>query len=186
MPGFADTLKPYQIWNLIDFIRAHNAGLTHAATATWSPPLAAPDIYAACADGSTTTLRGLRGKVVRIVFQPEPSPVPPVPEGLDRNVGVETLIVPNPDSVDMTLPQDACIGRDPAVRTAYATVLGAASSSLDGLQLLVDPAGWLRAAQRPGEKIADNWDDPRALQAAIIEICRHPVDPSRESYAHAR
>ncbi len=56
MPGFAAVLSEDQRWALIDWLRAHNAGLARAATGDWPLPVQAPGLEARCADAASVTL----------------------------------------------------------------------------------------------------------------------------------
>ncbi len=128
MPGFGDVLSEDRRWALIDYVRAHNAGLTHRVTGAWSPPVQAPALQAACADGRTVTLADLHGRVVRLAFDA-------------RSVAVE--LAP-PDAV-------RCTTDEPAVSAASAIVTGLDPAALGGTQILVDANGWLRKVVAPGE-----------------------------------
>ena len=69
MPGFADTLSVEERWDLIDFIRARNAGVAMRVTGDWPVPVQAPGFQATCAGGRTVTLADLRGQVLRLVVE---------------------------------------------------------------------------------------------------------------------
>lgn len=183
MPGFAGRLTDDELWGLIDFVRARNAGSSRQADSSWSPPLQAPGVQASCADGATLSLGDLRGKVVRLVFGPpaDAAPVPTIPLG--NGMALVTLLVPAADG-NAAGEGGACIVSDPAARTAYALVSGLPSESIDGVQFLIDPDGWLRATQARHDDVPAPWDDPRALREAALEICRHPLPRSGGSHAH--
>ena len=104
MPGFPN-LSDDEIWALIDFIRARNAGLT-LGTGGWATPLTAPDFSLACEDGSRP-LSALRGRVVRIALAPRVT-VQPVGPG----------------------PGRGCHTDDPAAAQAYAIAAPGAGSVL--------------------------------------------------------
>jgi putative copper export protein/mono/diheme cytochrome c family protein len=134
MPGFGGKLNDDQIWALIDFIRAHNAGLALDAGGTWPHPVQAPGLVADCGDGRMLVLADLRGQVVRIVVgPPEPSPLLPT-----------IFLDPAPPKAD------ACVATAPEIRTAYAVVAGVAPDALAGMSFLVDANGWLRERLLPG------------------------------------
>jgi mono/diheme cytochrome c family protein len=178
MPGFAATLSEDERWNLIDFIRARNAGSAYAASGNWPAPIAAPGFSASCPVGSTS-LASLHGKVVRIAFVgPGGTRLPPVPA--DAGVEVVTVIV----ALGGYVPPPGCAATDPAIAESYGLVAGVAPDALAGTQFLVDPDGWLRAMQRPGETVAAGWDDPAALLAEINQICRHPLAVSGGADVH--
>ena len=169
MPGFADALSEYQRWTLIDYIRAHNAGLARGSAGLWPVPVPAPDFPLSC-DGSRIRFATLRGKVLRIAFtDTAPPPIPP-----QDGVEVVTILVPFAGA-----PADGCVTTDPSVPAAYATVTGLASDALTGQQVIVDTNGWLRAAKPIGSN-----DGPDGLLAEIGQICRHPIDSTGEAGAH--
>jgi putative copper export protein/mono/diheme cytochrome c family protein len=180
MPGFESVLDEDERWGLIDFIRARNEGIRRAAAGAWSPPIRAPEISASCTDGKSLAISELRGKVVRIAFADAATlpPAPPVEGGIE----IVTLIVPA-EGADGT-GKPSCVVRDPAARLAYATLAGLPPAALDGTQFLVDPNGWLRQMQLPGGTVANGWDDPEALQASAVEICRHPILAEGGENAH--
>jgi putative copper export protein/mono/diheme cytochrome c family protein len=168
MPGFAESLNEDQRWHLIDYIRAHNAGLDHLANQAWTPPVPAPELLAECAGGSRTTMAGLRGKAVRIVFAD--GPLPDLPNG---NADVVTVLVP-PGGVDTSPTASNCVAqRQAAVRIAYGIVSEQPPARLDGMQFLVDPNGWLRL-QGPVTPDATP-EDLKLLLDEIQDICRHPI-----------
>ena len=67
MPAFGGTLPSGDIWALIDFLKANNAGYSMRTTGRWSQPIPMPQFDAVCADGSAIDLDDLRGRVVHIV-----------------------------------------------------------------------------------------------------------------------
>jgi putative copper export protein/mono/diheme cytochrome c family protein len=69
MPGFADRLDPDDIWSVIDYVRARNAGLAFSATGAWPRPLPAPASALRCAEGSEPA-----GRPVIISVEQEPPP----------------------------------------------------------------------------------------------------------------
>lgn len=154
MPGFAGVLSDDQRWDLIDYIRAHNAGVTTGRTGNWSPPLKAPDLQAVC-DGRTVMLHDLRGRFVRLV------------------IGVVPPASSPSDIVTVTTGASDCAANEEQVPLAYATISGIPALSLAGTQFLIDRDGWLRALQRPDAP--GSWNDLHALAAAIGDIRAHPI-----------
>ena len=67
MPGFATALSSEGRWDLIDYLRAHNAGESMRTTGKWAHPLPIPQFDIKCADGRTLDLDDLRGRVLRII-----------------------------------------------------------------------------------------------------------------------
>jgi putative copper export protein/mono/diheme cytochrome c family protein len=154
MPGFAATLDEDARWHLIDALRAR--------AAAGSLPVRAPDLELACADGSAPSLSDLRGKFLRIVFQPgggEPGPAPP-------GVAVLTLPAPPPPVPDHVA--EGCIVADPDLRAAYALATGLSADDLAGTELLIDRDGLLRAVLRPGT-------DAAARAAAFARLAAPPA-----------
>jgi len=168
MPGFANKLTEHQRWALIDWVRANNAGVAWAATATWPVPVQAPGLEAACDGGRNATLDTLRGQVVRIVFGPA--------RAMPGVVTIQAVSDPHPASSG-----GLCTDNDDAVLRAYAAVTGAPPDKMAGTQILVDGGGWLRAVQRPGA--VPNWDDPSALAAAVRDVLAHPLVPALQGHA---
>jgi putative copper export protein/mono/diheme cytochrome c family protein len=165
MPGFANLLSPDDRWNLIDFIRAHNAGLTFQATGSWSPPVHAPDLQATCDGGRTVSLNDLRGGFVRLVFGAK-SPA------LDPAV---TTILAGPEPASTPRP-GLCVADDETVAEAYAIIAGLDQTQIQTAEFLIDSDGWLRAEQHRGA-----WTDPTALSAQLRDLAAHPIAASADT-----
>jgi putative copper export protein/mono/diheme cytochrome c family protein len=148
MPGFA--LPDDDIWALIDFLRARNAGLAADGRAAWPVPVAAPDAAVACASGESGMLSDRRGSFVRLVF--------------GRQVSGEAL------SVSPGIPAKGCAVVDDAAPAAFALVLGIPPGRLAGVQVLIGPEGFLRDVDTTGA-----WNDPAALAAVIAGLRAHPL-----------
>ncbi len=135
MPGFAATLSDDQRWALIDYVRAHNAGLVVARAGDWTPALQAPELEADCVDGPRSMAK-LRGGAVRVLIGATTATALP---GL-------TTILASPDAQPALAPAPGlCVARDPTVPAAYAIVTGRRLAT--PTEVLVDAQGWLRAAQ---------------------------------------
>ncbi len=154
MPGFPGLTDP-QRWALIDWVRAHNAGLAFQAAGAWPQPLQAPGFQADCDGGRTESLADLRGGFVRVVAGVAPSAP-----------GITTVLATD-DPAAQPAP-GVCVTRDRDVPPAYAAVTGPAPQLPPGMQVLIDGNGWLRAVQPGG------WD-ARALAAAVREFAAQPV-----------
>lgn len=142
MPGFAATLGEDDRWYLIDYLRARNAGLAHAAQGAWPVPLTAPDLDADCAEGRSVSLSDLHGKTVRLAFQNAAGDPPRAAPG-----AAVTLFVPRPDAREAA--GGDCIAADPSVTAAYALVTGLAPDALAGGDVLVDARGRLQSVLPP-------------------------------------
>ena len=170
MPGFADRLTEDDRWALIDFIRAHNAGISLHDTGSWATPVQAPGFAMSCPGRGAMTTDDLRGSVLHVVVpRADGGTVPPPPER--SPVPVLTVLL-----ADGPLPvaPAACVSTDPAVRVAFAAISGVPTAQLAGAQFLVDANGWMRAVQRAGETTV-RWADPALLLADVQAICRHPI-----------
>jgi putative copper export protein/mono/diheme cytochrome c family protein len=169
MPGFAESLSEDQRWDLIDYIRARNAGLTFAATGGWPTPVPAPDLTVSCVGTRPQRLETLRGKVVQIILSAEPaSPLP-------GDIPLVTVTVPPKGTVLAPSPA-TCIATDPAIDAAYAIASGLAPAQLAGVRFLVDPNGWLRALRPVGAE--------EGLPAEIARIYHHPIEAKGDAGTH--
>jgi mono/diheme cytochrome c family protein len=168
MPAFGATLSSGDIWALIDFLKAHNAGYAMRTTGRWSQPIQMPQFDAVCADGSAINLDDLRGRVVHIVAASDsfvhPPPGPP-------GVEVATIVLARDRKVKPA--GTACVTVDPTTWDAFAVLLGEAPDALAGTQALADQNGWLRARWRPGDP--GDWNNPQALAVLIRDIASHPL-----------
>jgi putative copper export protein/mono/diheme cytochrome c family protein len=165
MPGFAGVLSSEARWDLIDFLRAHSAGMSMRKTGKWPHPLPMPQFDVACADGRSVDLDDLRGRVLRIVAESGEEAVIPAPSDLT------TIMLAR----DRTAGSDSatCTATEPETWTAFAILSGVPNELLAGQQVLVDRNAWLRAAWRPGEP--GDWTNPQALAAVVADISAHPI-----------
>jgi len=163
MPGFAAALDDDQLWALIDYIRAHNAGVAQRQTGEWPFPVRAPDFSMRC-DGRVLQLSDLRGRFVRLV-------IGGVPPATAPDNDVMTVVAGLPSGAS---PGRACVARDETVSRAYAIISGVAPEAMTGIQFLIDGSAWLRAVQ----KGPASWDDPKALRAEIMMLRAQKLMPS--------
>ena len=165
MPGFGAILSDDDRWDLIDYIRAHNAGLAFQHDAAWSPPVRAPELQARCADDRIVSLADLRGRFVRLVVGTAPPTTAP---------GVTTILATGDPAARATT--GTCIAGDAGLPQAYAIVSGLGLAELPGVEFLIDGDGWLRAVQRPMAR--PGWSDPEALAADMKQLAAHPIAAS--------
>ncbi len=168
MPAFGGTLSSGDIWALIDFLKAHNAGYSMRTSGQWSNPIPLPQFDAICADGSAINLDDLRGRVVHIIAAA--GSVPP-PETSPAGVDVATIVLAHDHKVKPV--GSACVTVEQTTWDAFAMLLGMTPDALAGTQALADQNGWLRARWRPGDP--GDWSDPQALAAVIRDIAAHPL-----------
>lgn len=174
MPGFAARLGEDDRWDLIDFIRANNAGLQVRTTGRWNHPLAVPDLDIDCAADGAKRLSDLKGKVLYVVATGR-NPVTPPPFG-----GAVITVVVSPER--SVAGPGSCLAADPDAWDALAIVAGVAPPELDGTRFLVDAAGWLRARWGP----ADHPDltDPAGLISRAKEFSSEPLVQARPADHH--
>ena len=167
MPGFAGKLSSDARWDVLDYVRALNAGAAMRATDIWPHPLPVPQFDAVCAGGRHIDMDDMRERGVLIVAGEAPDAVPP---GL-------TVIQLTPSAKGL------CTALGPDVWTVFALLLGVSRDQLAGAQILADRDGWLRARAFPG--VAGGWiADRLALARAVADIELHPVRAAGGHHHH--
>lgn len=179
MPGFAGVLSSDGRWDLIDYLHAHQIGMTRRAGGTGQEPVPVPQFDAQCADGTVLDRDDLRGHVLRIVAMPQHAPplpaLPPV-EGVD----VRTILLAR--HPPMPPVAGACVTVEPEAWGAFAILLGITSDELTDTDMLADANLWLRASWQPGD--AESGNDPRQLAAMIRDIAAHPLAVAQGGHSH--
>jgi hypothetical protein len=168
MPGFAGKLDEDQRWDLIDYIRANNAGVAFhsggsGADGEWPHAVQAPSFAAQCGK-QTMQLSDMRGRFVRLVIGP-------------LAVGPVAADVVTVAAGEGAEPAGVCVAHDEKVVAAYGIVTGRAVAA--GSQFLIDGDGVLRAMQMPG--VAMGWDDPKRLAQEIADLRAHKVAPPADA-----
>jgi mono/diheme cytochrome c family protein len=165
MPGFGSVLSADDLWALIDYIRAHNAGLAMRQDPVFEVPVLAPVFPVTCVGMAASTMADLRGHAVHIVADDAVEiDVPP-------QSGVSTINVALRDGVPPL--GGACVAASAAAWISYAVLADLPPDKLAGAEFLVDPNGWLRAIRRPGA--ADGWHTRDDLLAAIRAISANSI-----------
>ncbi len=171
MPGFA-VLPALDRWALIDYVRAHAAGVGFQSDAAPDVPVPAPALPLQCSGLAASTMTDLRGKAVHVVAAGsagEPAAIPP-----QAGVQVVTLELRRNG---LTKPAPTtCVAATQDAWTAYAVLADTPADDLGGAEFLIDQNGWLRAVQKSGG--ADGWHTGDALAAAVRSICTSPLQPS--------
>jgi putative copper export protein/mono/diheme cytochrome c family protein len=170
MPGFAAVVSSEGIWDLIDYLHAHNAGAAMRATGRWPQPVPIPQFDAQCADGRYVDLHDWRGRGLRLIAVSDDENAE---QGLLGDIPATTILVARRA---VRRPGGACIAAEPELWTALAIILGVPPDGLAGTQVLADQNGWLRAVWHDG--------DPAGLAAAFRDILAHPL-PVVAPAAHA-
>jgi mono/diheme cytochrome c family protein/uncharacterized membrane protein len=160
MPGFAATLSASDRWDLIDYMRANNAGTALRMESGRSLPPAMP---VRCAGSSVSQLSDLRGKVVLVITTAAShvSGPPVIPE--QDGFPVVALYLSG------RRPTNGCVAETPDARAAFAITAGLSPSGSPAPGYVVDPDGWLRAIL-PKDQVSDH---PERLVATIRAICDH-------------
>ncbi|HVI89620.1 MAG TPA: CopD family protein [Dongiaceae bacterium] len=161
MPGFAAQLDDDDRWALIDYIRAHNAGLAMHATGQWPQPMAAPDMTVTWQD-MAMPLSSLHGHFLLLIAAGDKTP--PVPPSGTTPAVTSFTIDPQSDAWN-----------------AYAVMAGISPDQLAGTQFLVDDNGWLRAVLYPS---ANDWADAARVAKALQDAVSHPLAASGGSHHH--
>lgn len=167
MPAFGDTLSAGDRWDLIDYLRAHNAGLAFRDSGTPPMPIPAPSMPVRCPDPRIATLADLRGGLV-VLAADDPS-LPPPPD-LATEDGLPVTVV------RLRYDGTGCRAASGDAWPALAILAGLAPETLAGTAFLVDAQGWLRAVRRPAGRPA--WSDPARLVTELRDICTQPLTQS--------
>jgi mono/diheme cytochrome c family protein len=172
MPGFADALSSDDRWALVEYVRAHNAGVTIRQDAAFDPPIRAPALTIDCNGVTASAMGDLLGHAVLVALGDTAPPVP--------SQDAVTLFVP----AEYRRPAPGtCVAADPSAWNAYAVLADLPLNEAAGSAFLVDPNGWLRAGERPGA--AGGWHSNDDLLAEIRGICAHPIEqPGGASHEH--
>lgn len=160
MPGFGDALSVTDRWALIDYVRAHNAGVNLPENMTFDRPVRAPNFPITCNGVAASRMSELRGHPVDVVTT-------------DSSVSQSDLPAVVVDLRGKSTPgPHACVAADSSAWGAYAVLAGLAADKFAGSAFLVDADQWLRAAHRAGT--AGGWETEADLSAAIRAISAHP------------
>src|SRR6202012_3175764 len=123
MPG-VPALPPDDRWALIDFIRAHSAGIARAAGAP--PPIAlmAPEMPIHCDGVPATTMRDLLGRLVLVGASPLDVAPPPA-------TGASPIVLDLQADADAP-PRGGCMAATPDALPAYAILADTTPAALSG------------------------------------------------------
>jgi putative copper export protein/mono/diheme cytochrome c family protein len=170
MPGFAASLRPEELWSLIDYARVISIGAAIHAGALPGGPVRAPTFPIACKGIAASVLDDLRGDAVLILADTGQAEVPEIPP----QDGISTVAVSLRRDDGPVAP--GCVAQSTDAWPAYAALAGTSSEALGGSAFLVDPNGWLRAIHSPG--VAGGWHTDAELITSIRGILGSPISAS--------
>ena len=176
MPGFSGAISSEGIWALVDYLRAHHAGITMQEGGSEDELVAVPQFDAVCADGATLEQTDMRGQVLRIVAMPDNAPPPAALPRVD-GVNIRTILLAR--HPPMRPSDSTCVTVEPEAWTAFAILLGITPDELTGTEILADRDLWLRALWKSGD--AGDWADPMRVIPMIRDMVAHPLSPSAGS-----
>lgn len=144
MQGHGEHLSDADAWATLDYLRAQAAGELLRASGVWMLPVALPDVPVRCGAEAPRALSTWRGQRVRVVAAGAAGAQ--VRE--DPRLVTVWVRPPGPGGV---LPAEAdCAADDPHAWRTLALLAG--TSQIEGMQLLADRGGWLRARSQPGAR----------------------------------
>lgn len=139
MPGFANSLSAEDRWALIDYIRAHNAGVALRDSLVGAMAIAEPAFSIVCPDIKANSIADLHGRVVHVVTSPIDAASPPETSGIALSLRRDDDVRPPPGS---------CVAAEPTAWRAFAVLADLPAERLAGTMFLIDADGWLRMVQR--------------------------------------
>ena len=172
MPGFADRLSGRETWAVLGALRLLASGQTLAEQGQWPWPVAAPDFAIDCDVGPRRRLADWRGRRVMIavaapesdwpredpryetvVLTPPPATARlPAADSAASIPAVPGSRAPSTGAPLVVAASASCrVVNEAAVAELLATVAAVSPDKLEGLRILVDRDGWLRARGRPDD-----------------------------------
>ena len=185
MPGFANALSVEARWALIDYLHAHDAGVAMQQDSLLEATVRAPALPILCNSVAASTMADLLGHAVFVVLGDSAADRAAVPaqDAITLEVSAGDTSAGTKASAETKPAPGSCVATDPTVWNAFAVLADLPLDEAAGSEFLVDPNGWLRAAQRPGA--TSGWHSRDDLLAAIRGICIHPIErPSGGSHEH--
>lgn len=174
MPGFADQLSVSESWDVLAALRLLASGQALADQGQWPWPVAAPDLALDCGDLGRRRLSDWRGQRIQLAVAGADQPWP------DDDPRFETAVL---DLAPTPRPVQGCRVLDAAaLGRLLTTVALRPGETLDGLRLLIDRDGWLRARSAAG-----GWRDEdlvcRTSGEGIAGIALAGVEPAASGTA---
>jgi len=146
MPGF-QTLSPADRWALIDYVRAHNAGLDLANGLALPVALSAPTMPIRCDGLAATDMQDLAGQMVLVVASAQDVAAAASAAGA-------TAVTVDLRADAAKPPGGGCMAATPAALPAFAILAARTPAALPGWAFLIDPAGRLSVLCRAGPSLS--------------------------------
>lgn len=164
MPAFAQ-LSASDAWALIDYMKANAAGTSLRETGTWQQPVRLPAMRIDCTRAALHGTDQWQGQRVRVVLARAGAAAP----GEDPRM--QSLLL-DPKHVVAAhgqpgMPSVDCRNTDQQAWHALEIVTGTPAAQMEGLQLIADRDGWLRARKSAVDG-STGWSDADML-------CRSPL-----------
>lgn len=142
MHGFAGDLSVEDAWKVLHYLRALGAGQLLRATGNWAQPVQLPELRLRCDDVDIKRSSAWRGRHVRLATGHL--------EALRPDPRLVTLWLPGVADERLPVPMAADCIVDSVADARRALKLLTGSDDIDGMQLLIDRHGWLRALNGRG------------------------------------
>ena len=167
MPGFP-TLSPSDRWALIDYIRAHNAGLDLANGLALPVALTAPSMPISCDGLAATDMQDLNGRLALVVASAQDVAAAAAAAGAPAVTLDLRADAARP-------PQGGCMAATQDALPAYAILAARTPAALPGWAFLIDPAGRLSVLCRAGPSLsaAERAVDKEPPQAGAAHAHHH-------------
>jgi putative copper resistance protein D len=183
MPAFGDALDPPARWNLIDFMHANADArrFPEAPGGDKASTFQTPDFTAECPDGTTISIKDLRGRILNLVFAgADLTAHLPHLEQVASVAGATEIVIRLDPSV--RFEGASCSSDDPDIAKAFVLYAGSPNGGLDGTEFIVDQSRSLRGVWRPG--VEPDWTDPKVLAALVESIRRTPSKSYASAHVH--
>jgi putative copper export protein/mono/diheme cytochrome c family protein len=181
MPKFSDILDEDVRWSIVDFIRA-NADAHHLLGSAGEISRAGyptPNFPAVCKDGLVVTIVEMKQRVIHIALDATASQNYVVSlSSRGKAAGISTVIATagSPVAPD----NEICVAQDENVFKALSLYKRIRQS--EQVELLVDPAGSLRAVWHPGQM--PDWTNPTTFRELVESVRMKPVSARATGAGH--
>lgn len=200
MPGFSQSLREEERWDLINYLRALSSGeraKNLAPVIDEQPSLVAPDFNYATVGGEPRTLKDHRGSkiILLALIDPETDGARlrqlTHAAGSLQLAGVELIVVPrnaDPSAAETKLPEFLVSEGNQEITATYKLLAGSFSEekSVEAerhVEYLIDKQGYIRARWIAAE--SDGWRDFSMLKQQIDLLAKEkPRAPAPDDHVH--